>query len=63
MEAKSVVDFDQFVDRFSSKGVSDEVHIMTKVVDHRDVKTTGAGVREYRVRWKGYGAKDDTWEP
>lgn len=30
-----------------------------KVVSHR----SGASGREYRVRWLGFGARDDTWEP
>ena len=30
-----------------------------EVVDKRK----GDGATEYRVRWEGFGAKDDTWEP
>ena len=30
-----------------------------EVVDKRK----GDGTTEYRVRWEGFGAKDDTWEP
>lgn len=30
-----------------------------KIVDEKVVN----GVRQYLIRWKGYDAKDDTWEP
>lgn len=31
-----------------------------KIIESRENKK---GKKEYLVRWKGYGAKDDTWEP
>jgi hypothetical protein len=26
-------------------------------------RVSGSGVVEYRVRWEGFGAASDTWEP
>ena len=37
----------------------DEEHLVEKILRHR----VRDGVPEYRVRWKGYNADDDTWEP
>jgi hypothetical protein len=38
----------------------DDVFDPEAIVDER---MTFAGKREYRLRWKGYDDKDDTWEP
>ena len=62
-QSSSAVDFDAFVDRFSSDAATDDVHEMSSIRRHRTVETGGKQVLEYKVRWKGYGANDDTWEP
>lgn len=36
-----------------------QVYIVQGIINHRIVNQ----MREYRVRWEGYGLKDDTWEP
>ena len=41
-------------------------YAVDKIVDERRPSPTGRGRiqrREYRIRWKGYGPQDDTWEP
>jgi len=62
-QSSNAVDFDAFVDRFSSDAATDVVHEMPSIRRHRTVETGGKQVLEYKVRWKGYGANDDTWEP
>ena len=45
----------------------DQYHIIEKIVSFREIKTSNARVLkknfEFKVRWKGYTANDDTWEP
>ena len=55
----SVLEFDNFVDQFSSQAARSEVYIIEKLIAHRGEKEK----REYRVKWKGWGKKDATWEP
>jgi hypothetical protein len=33
-------------------------HVIDRIVEHRDID----GQREYKVRWKGYGANEDQWK-
>ncbi|KAH7715741.1 hypothetical protein AAVH_16869 [Aphelenchoides avenae] len=37
----------------------EETYEVQKIIASRIVK----GVKEFKVRWKGYGPRDDTWEP
>ena len=61
--SSSAVDFDASVDRFSCAAATDDVHEISSIRRHRTAETGGKQVPGYRVRWKGYGANDDTWEP
>lgn len=36
------------------------IYEVESIVDHRQ---NGQSEREYKVRWRGYGPSDDTWEP
>jgi Chromo (CHRromatin Organisation MOdifier) domain len=37
---------------------ADDEYEVEEIVDHR----IRSGRQEFRIRWKGYSAKDDTWE-
>lgn len=41
----------------------EEYYLVDRVIDHRDRSKGKKRVREFLVRWKGYGVEDDTWEP
>jgi hypothetical protein len=41
----------------------EEYYFVDRLLDHRDRKRGKKVVREFLVRWKGYGVEDDTWEP
>lgn len=37
----------------------DQVFVVSRIIKHKLINNA----RQFRVRWEGYGAKDDTWEP
>jgi hypothetical protein len=39
------------------------VSYVFQVKEVLEVKFMKNGKREFLIRWKGFGAKDDTWEP
>jgi chromobox protein 1/chromobox protein 5 len=39
--------------------ITDDTYEVEKII----AKRTNKGRTEYRIRWKGYSEKDDTWEP
>jgi hypothetical protein len=43
----------------SNSDGDDPIYEVERIVDHRPKK---GRVREYLVRWKGYGPKDDHWK-
>jgi hypothetical protein len=51
--------FAEFVDRFNPDGVDAVTYEVEKIMEHRYVE----GEKEYRVKWKGWGKRDTTWEP
>ena len=36
-----------------------DTYVVEKILDHR----INNGRHEWKVRWRGYGEEDDTWEP
>ena len=51
--------FDQFVSRLSPKAMTPEVYVVEKI---QGMRGKGKDI-EYRVKWKGWSHKDNTWEP
>ena len=48
-----------FVDSLSPEAYTQDVYVVERVTGMR---MKGDEV-EYRVKWKGWGSKDNTWEP
>eukprot|EP00591_Stephanopyxis_turris_P015007 CAMPEP_0195534516 /NCGR_PEP_ID=MMETSP0794_2-20130614/42508_1 /TAXON_ID=515487 /ORGANISM="Stephanopyxis turris, Strain CCMP 815" /LENGTH=587 /DNA_ID=CAMNT_0040667387 /DNA_START=107 /DNA_END=1870 /DNA_ORIENTATION=- len=40
-----------------------DVYVIEKLLNRRVRKVRGKNVKEYLVRWKGFGEESDTWEP
>ena len=56
-QADSTLELEQFVDQFSPQAIPRAVYEIQSIVDHRHV---GDDI-EYKVRWRGYGKRDDQW--
>ena len=56
-QAESTLELEQFVDQFSPQAIPRAVYEIQSIVDHRHV---GDDI-EYKVRWRGYGKRDDQW--
>ena len=52
VRGSKAVDFNDFIDRFTSSAVSSDVYVLQKIVGHRQIDTGADKVREYKVRWK-----------
>lgn len=53
----------QFICKFCvGKGVKNDLFAVEKIMERRMAKNKKKGF-EYRIRWQGYRASDDTWEP
>ena len=51
------MELEQFVDQFSPQALPRAVYEIQSIVDHRHV---GDDI-EYKIRWRGYGKRDDQW--
>ena len=51
---------DLFVDKCSPHAYIQDVYVVEKITGMR---MKGEHDAEYRVKWKGWGSKDNTWEP
>ncbi|KAH7704525.1 Chromobox protein-like protein 5 [Aphelenchoides avenae] len=60
-EKEDVVDKveEEKVEESGNEEDEEETYEVQKIIASRIVK----GVKEFKVRWKGYGPRDDTWEP
>ena len=56
-QAESTLELEQFVDQYSPQAIPGAVFEIQSIVDHRHV---GDDI-EYKVRWRGYGKRDDQW--
>ncbi|KAF9105316.1 hypothetical protein BGX27_009690, partial [Mortierella sp. AM989] len=47
-----------------AEAIDPNAYVVGKILEHRPPKPDKGRIEyEYHVPWKGYGAKDDTWEP
>ena len=47
------------MDKDTISFISGELYDVEKIIGRRQVNDT----YQYRIRWKGYGENEDTWEP
>jgi len=48
---------------FDHRDNLDNIYDVDRILAERSVKIDGQVVEEWLVRWKGFNASDDTWEP
>jgi len=41
----------------------EQLFVIEKIIDYRDIKVRGKKTREFFVKWDGYAPKFNTWEP